>query len=60
MEGQEITPDAGALPNNSTIEWFMDGTTIEGEVGVTLTVTETAFYSAITVDNTDCALVMIF
>ena len=55
-EGQEITLDAGALPNNSTIEWFMDGTTIEGEVGVTLTVTETAFYSAIiTVDNTDCA-----
>ena len=55
-EGQEIVLDAGALPNNSTIEWFMDGTLMEGETGVTLTVTETAFYSAIiTVDNTDCA-----
>ena len=55
-EGQEIVLDAGALPNNSTIEWFMDGGLIEGETGVTLTVTETAFYSAIiTVDNTDCA-----
>ena len=55
-EGQEIVLDAGALPNNSTIEWFMDGALIEGETGVTLTVTETAFYSAIiTVDNTDCA-----
>ena len=55
-EGQEIVLDAGALPNNSSIEWFMDGTLIDGESDVTLTVTETAFYSAIiTVDNTDCA-----
>ena len=55
-EGQEIVLDAGALPNNSTIEWFMDGVLIDGETGVSLTVTETAFYSAIiTVDNTDCA-----
>ena len=55
-EGQEIVLDAGALPNNSTIEWFMDGALIEGETGVNLTVTETAFYSAIiTVDNTDCS-----
>ena len=55
-EGQEIVLDAGALPNNSTIEWFMDGVLIDGESGVSLTVTETAFYSAIiTVDNTDCA-----
>jgi len=55
-EGQEIVLDAGALPNNSSIEWFMDGTLMEGETGVTLSVTETAFYSAIiTVDNTDCA-----
>ena len=55
-EGQEIVLDAGALPNNSSIDWFMDGVLLEGETGVTLTVTETAFYSAIiTVDNTDCA-----
>ena len=55
-EGQEIVLDAGALPNNSSIEWFMDGALLEGETGVTLTVTETAFYSAIiAVDNTDCA-----
>jgi gliding motility-associated-like protein len=54
-EGQEIILDAGALPNNSTIEWFMDGSLIEGESEVTLSVTETGFYSAtITVDNTDC------
>ena len=55
-EGQDIVLDAGALPNNSSIEWFMDGALLEGETGVTLSVTETAFYSAIiTVDNTDCA-----
>ena len=54
-EGQEIILDAGALPNNSSIEWFVDGLLIEGESGVTLNVTETGFYSAlITVDNTDC------
>ena len=55
-EGQEIVLDAGALPNNSSIEWFMDGALIENSNGVTLSVTETAFYSAtITVDNTDCS-----
>ena len=55
-EGQEIVLDAGALPNNSSIEWFMDGALIENANGVTLSVTETAFYSAtITVDNTDCS-----
>ena len=55
-EGQEIVLDAGALPNNSSIEWFMDGVLLENETGVNLSVTETAFYSAIiTVDNTDCA-----
>ena len=54
-EGQEIILDAGALPNNSTIEWFMDGSLIENASDVTLSVNETAFYSAtITVDNTDC------
>ena len=55
-EGQEIVLDAGALPNNSSIEWFMDGSLIENANDVTLVVTETAFYSAtITVDNTDCS-----
>tara|TARA_B100001142_G_scaffold70976_1_gene71482 strand:- start:15 stop:1382 length:1368 start_codon:yes stop_codon:yes gene_type:complete len=55
-EGQEIVLDAGALPNNSSIEWFMDGTLIENANDVTLSVNETAFYSAtITVDNTDCS-----
>ena len=55
-EGQEIVLDAGALPNNSAIEWFMDGSLIENANDVTLVVTETAFYSAtITVDNTDCS-----
>ncbi len=54
-EGQEIILDAGALPNNSTIEWFMDGSLIENASDITLSVNETAFYSAtITVDNTDC------
>ena len=54
-EGQEVILDAGILPNNSTIEWFMDGSLIEGESGINLSVSETAFYSAvITVDNTDC------
>ena len=53
--GQEITLDASPLPNNSTIEWFMDGTLIEGENQDTLVVNQTAFYSAtITVDNTNC------
>jgi gliding motility-associated-like protein len=54
-EGQEIILDAGALPNNSTIEWFMDGSLIEDANDITLSVNETAFYSAtIIVDNTDC------
>jgi hypothetical protein len=48
--------NAGALPNNSSIVWYMDGNLIEGENGINLTVSETAFYSAtITIDNTDCA-----
>ena len=55
-QGEEVVLDAGALPNNSSIEWFMDGILLEGETDITLSVTETAFYSAlITVDNTDCA-----
>ena len=55
-QGQEMTLNAGGLPNNSTIAWYMDGNLIEGENGVNLTVSETAFYSAtITIDNTDCA-----
>ena len=54
--GEEVVLDAGALPNNSTIEWFIDGNLIEGATDINLTVTETAFYSAtITVDNTDCS-----
>ena len=54
--GQEIILNAGTLPNNSSIAWFMDGILIEGETGVSITVNETAFYSAtITIDNTDCA-----
>jgi gliding motility-associated-like protein len=53
--GQEITLDASPLPNNSTIEWFMDGSLIDGQNEDTLVVTQTAFYSAtITVDNTNC------
>ena len=55
-QGQEMILNAGALPNNSSIVWYMDGNLIEGENGVNLTVSETAFYSAtITIDNTDCA-----
>ena len=55
-QGQEMMLNAGALPNNSSIVWYMDGNLIESENGVNLTVSETAFYSAtITIDNTDCA-----
>ena len=54
-EGEQIILDAGTLPENSTIEWFMDGMLIEGFNDVTLAVSETAFYNAtITVNNTDC------
>ena len=54
-EGDEIILDAGGLPNNSTISWYMDGDLIEGENGVNLAVTETAFYSAnIVINETDC------
>jgi len=54
-EGDEIMLDAGGLPNNSTISWYMDGNLIEGETNVNLAVTETAFYSAnIVINNTDC------
>jgi gliding motility-associated-like protein len=54
-QGQELILDAGGLPNNSTISWYMDGNLIEGENDVTLTVNETAFYSAnIVINETDC------
>jgi gliding motility-associated-like protein len=54
-EGDEIMLDAGGLPNNSTISWYMDGNLIEGESNVNLAVTETAFYSAnILINGTDC------
>jgi len=54
-EGEEIILNAGTLPENSSIEWFMDGILIEGSNDVNLAVSETAFYSAtITVNNTDC------
>jgi len=54
-QGQEMILNAGVLPNNSSIVWYMDGNLIEGENGVNLTVIETAFYSAtITIDDTDC------
>ena len=54
-EGEEIILNAGTLPENSYIEWFMDGILIEGSNDVNLAVSETAFYSAtITVNNTDC------
>ena len=48
--GQEITLDASPLPNNSSIEWFMDGSLIDGQNEATLVVTQTAFYSA-TIDR---------
>ena len=54
-QGQELILDAGGLPNNSTISWYMDGNLIDGENEVTLTVNETAFYSAnIVINETDC------
>ena len=54
-EGDEVILDAGELPNNSTISWYMDGNLIEGATGTTLSVVETAFYRAdIVINNTDC------
>ncbi|MDB9712378.1 gliding motility-associated C-terminal domain-containing protein [Flavobacteriaceae bacterium] len=54
-QGQEMILDAGGLPNNSSISWFMDGNLIEGANDVTITVSETAFYSAnIVINGTDC------
>jgi gliding motility-associated-like protein len=54
-QGQEMVLDAGGLPNNSTISWYMDGNLIEGASDVTLAVSETAFYSAnIVINDTDC------
>lgn len=54
-EGDEVTLDAGILPNNSTISWYRDGQLIEGETGTTLSVGTTAFYSAdIVINDTDC------
>jgi len=54
-QGQEMILDAGGLPNNSTISWYMDGNLIDGASDVTLAVSETAFYSAnIVINDTDC------
>ena len=55
-QGDEIIIDAGILPINSSIAWYADGTLIEGETSTTLSVVDTAVYSAeITIDNTDCS-----
>ena len=55
-QGDEIILDAGILPINSSIEWFADGSLIEGASSTTLPVVDTAVYSAvITIDNTDCS-----
>ena len=57
-QGQELTLDAGGLPNNSSISWFMDGNLIEGANDVNITVSETAFYSAnIVINGTNCTFV---
>ena len=54
-QGQEMILDAGGLPNNSIISWYMDGNLIDGANDVTLAVNETAFYSAnIVINDTDC------
>ncbi len=55
-QGDEVILDAGILPINSSIEWFADGTLIEGATSTTISVIDTAVYSAeITIDNTDCS-----
>lgn len=55
-QGDEIIIDAGILPINSSIAWYADGTLIEGETSTTLSVIDTAVYTAeITIDNTDCS-----
>ena len=54
-EGDEVTLDAGDLPNNSTISWYADGVLIEGANSTTLNVGTTAFYRAeIVINGTDC------
>jgi gliding motility-associated-like protein len=54
-EGDEVTLDAGTLPNNSTISWYRDGQLIPGENGTTISVGTTAFYRAdIVINGTDC------
>ena len=55
-EGDQIVLDAGGLPSNSTISWYMNGILIDGENSVTLAVDETGNYTAnIIIDNTDCS-----
>lgn len=55
-QGDEIFLDAGVLPINSSIEWFADGALIEGASSSTLSIIDTAVYSAvITIDGTDCS-----
>ena len=54
-EGDQIVLDAGGLPTNSTISWYMNGILIDGENSVNLAVVETGNYTAnIIIDNTDC------
>ena len=55
-EGDQIVLDAGGLPSNSTISWYMNGILIDGENSVNLAVDETGNYTAnIVIDNTDCS-----
>jgi gliding motility-associated-like protein len=56
-QGDEFIIDIGIeLPNNSSIAWYADGELIEGATDTTLSVVDTAVYSAeITIDGTDCS-----
>ncbi|WP_281756593.1 choice-of-anchor L domain-containing protein, partial [Neptunitalea chrysea] len=56
-EGDIVTLDAGTVPSNATIAWYMDGNEIIGATSATLDVSETATYTAvITYTSSSCAL----
>lgn len=55
-EGDEVILNAGDVPSNATITWYADGEVISGETSSTLSVTETADYTAeVVYNNTTCA-----
>ncbi len=56
-KGDIVTLEAGDLPQNASIAWYKDGVLMDGFNNQTISVTETAIYTAeFTIANSSCSL----